>query len=447
MEVKSYKWFLTQLVNRKSHLKILEAGICRGDKLSDWFCTDLNGVVIKKPTRIINRTKYLLTHFLNTRVPILEQYTPDRVICYLYHTDGKRIVLAKEIVELADNQLHGLQVRSIHMALPTTKSTDKIYKIKAWNEQGELHTELLSGKFTKEFGETVRDVIVSEKAMWLTMYITETVYHTCNQFIESLKYDMIVDQTSQLHLLNITELTFHKEIAPSANNDFWLRKKTFLRSMPEEETSEDLTDEDEHEQEQSPKKMPLIAYVLKDFTKKTRVDQNRFKISLEREQKQNSPTFLNMIANTIDKERQKAFNAERIAKSRIGAHKQQSFIKRRAFHLNSFKTSSRPSPEYQTISNFKDLLFYLEKTRPRNWIKDKPKDLEFIPCLDKGGITTERHSTNASEFSSPSSAARHRKTQSTNTLLKPGDALKLWLTKEESRLKAKHSKASSPIPI
>ncbi|CAG9311228.1 unnamed protein product [Blepharisma stoltei] len=444
MESKSYKWLLTQLVNRKLPLKILEAGICRGDKLTDWFCTDTNGIVTKKSTKVINRTKYLLIHFLNACVPMLEQYIPDKVICYLYHTDGKRIILAKEVIELAENQLHGLQVRSIHMALVTAKSTDKIYKIKAWNEQGELHTELLYGKFIREDGEVARDVIISEKAMWLTMYIAETVYHTYCQFIESLKYEMVVDQSSQLYLLNITELAFHQTTSPSLNNDFRLRKKSFHRAMPEEEeSSEDLTDEEVHKDELESRKTPLIAYVLKDFTKKARVDQNRFKISLEREPKRNSPTFLSMVANTIDKERRREINAKMFAKSRLEVVKQRSLSKRRIFHLNSLKSQSKLSSESQNITNLKDLLFYLEKTRPKNWIKDQPKELILSPGLDKRGYRTERNSTNVSDFSPPPTVSRHRKTQSSCSILKTGEALKLWLNQEACRLEAKHSRHSS----
>lgn len=71
----------------------------------------------------------MLIHFMNTRAPLLYEYSPDKVIVYLYHKRGQRVLTAKDIVDLSKNQLHGLQVRSIHVALLETFSHN-IIKIK-----------------------------------------------------------------------------------------------------------------------------------------------------------------------------------------------------------------------------------------------------------------------------------------------------------------------------
>ena len=96
MEDKSYNWFLLELWSKKIPLKILETGICRSNKLLDWFSTDSIGFLIRKPVKETTKTKTLLTHFLNQRVPILEEYNPEKVICYLYHNKGVKIVTAKD---------------------------------------------------------------------------------------------------------------------------------------------------------------------------------------------------------------------------------------------------------------------------------------------------------------------------------------------------------------
>ena len=117
MEDKSYGWLLSELCTSKSVLRFLETGICRGSKLLNWFYSNANGVVSQKSLKENSRTKLILNWFLNQRLPMLGEYNPDKVICYLYHRKGRRIVSAKDAVELAENQIHGLQVRSIHMAL------------------------------------------------------------------------------------------------------------------------------------------------------------------------------------------------------------------------------------------------------------------------------------------------------------------------------------------
>ena len=131
MEDKSYWWLLSELCNSKASLKILETGICRGSKLLDWFYTNHIGIITKKPLKEKIKTKRILNYFLNQKLPILEEYDPGKVICYLYHRKGRRIITAKDTIELAENQLHGLQVRSIHMALPSSTNYKIVYRLHA----------------------------------------------------------------------------------------------------------------------------------------------------------------------------------------------------------------------------------------------------------------------------------------------------------------------------
>ena len=123
METKSYNWLLYQFSQRKINLNILEVGISKRDKLIDWFRMDSNNNIVRNTiTPPNNLTKYLLSYFLSKRSPILDEYNPDKYICYLYHKTGRKIITAKEASEMANNQLHGLQVESIHMIPPDIKT-------------------------------------------------------------------------------------------------------------------------------------------------------------------------------------------------------------------------------------------------------------------------------------------------------------------------------------
>lgn len=276
------------------------------------------------------------------------------------------------------------------------------------------------------------------------MNITETVYHTKSQFIESLSFDMVVDQASQIHLLNIHELVFRKDKSNTMTSEFRFRRKSLIRVRPDEDQSSDSLS-DEGEFDESPRKTPLFSFFNKDtLAKKTHRDQNRYKISLERENKSSSPVFLNMIANTIDKQRRIQANAQ-LLKAK-GLKSQPSLNKRMLFKMTTFKTLRGLNSDSRNIQSFRDLLYYVERTRPRNWIKDKPKDTNE-PNFRNIFISTDRHqrhNTIDTDFSTPCTI-RHRKTQSNLESNKPGEAFKLWLQHEEARLLAKHSKAQSPV--
>lgn len=53
---------------------------------------------------------------------MLDDYLPNKVIAYIYHNKGRKLLTARDAVNFSKNQMHGLQMRSIHLALPETYS-------------------------------------------------------------------------------------------------------------------------------------------------------------------------------------------------------------------------------------------------------------------------------------------------------------------------------------
>ena len=363
MEDKSYSWLLSELSTSKSVLKILETGICRGSKLLNWFSTDNAGIVINRPLKENSRTKFLLNYFLNQRVPILEEYNPDKVICYLYHRKGRKIVTAKDTVELAENQLHGLQVRSIHMALPSSTNYYIVYRVNAWSENNELQTDVTYGKFSKDAFEIIKDPVASDKAITIAAYIIDLLLKHYMKSTKSIKIDLIPDVSGQMHILKIKELLLiDANAVPSMFPKGFVRSGT-LRAY--ELSSEEISIEDNDSDR------PPIRMLLEKEQKKKETSN---KIHLKKNTAENSVVFLEMLANTIDKERKLRENQEILTNKRKALNNRESLDQRKIFQLRSLKSNRDSFTKRAGINSINDLLFYVEKTRPRIWVKDTKED-------------------------------------------------------------------------
>ena len=359
MEDKSYSWLLSQLHLRKVPIKFLETGFCRGLKLMNWFHLDSSGFIELKPIKETSRTKFLLNTFLNQRAPFLGEYNPEKVICYLYHRKGIKIITAKDALELAKNQLHGLQVRSIHMALTSTPNYHKVYRIASWNDNGELHNSLTYGKFSKENNEEVKDQVMCERALSLTMFLSDFMYKTCAKFIKSMKIDLTVDSSGQLYIIKVRELQITDE---SAKSDTMLRgaiRHATLKAL--EPQSEEVSLDEAQENY-----VPLKIIHEKEHRRK----DNNYKINLRKVAPTNSNTFLEMIAKTFDRERKAQQRAEMMTSKKNELEGNAEVNRRRLFQQKSLKSFKDQLSKQQNFNSINDLLYYVEKTRPRVWLKD-----------------------------------------------------------------------------
>ena len=446
MEDKSYGWFLSELSTSKSVLRFLETGICRGSKLLNWFYSDANGVVSQKSLKENSRTKLILNWFLNHRLPMLGEYNPDKVICYLYHRKGRRIVSAKDAVELAENQLHGLQVCSIHMALNNSVDHYKCYRMHAWNENNELQTKLTYGKFIKDKNEQVKDQVITEKATSMTLYISDLFSHRYVKFVKSIKIDMILDSSGQLHVLKVKELTLSElSLRPTSLNRAYARSGSMeIKDSSSEEVSIDEGNSSNHQQmktiyEKEQKKKDLIA-----------------KVNARKINPQNSDVFLEMIAKTFDRERKARETQEILEDRRKALEKEENMSKRRLFHKNSLKTLRETVPKKNGFNSINDLLYYLERTRPRTWVKDNTTG-EYPPTnviyASNIKIISQR---NLQHLYQPEPAlASHKKeescmSQTTSHRELYQQKLLNFLSKEEKRIKTKlpenfHAKTPSAV--
>ena len=342
METKSYNWLLYQFSQRKINLNILEVGISKRDKLIDWFRMDSNNNIVRNTiTPPNNLTKYLVSYFLSKRSPILDEYNPDKYICYLYHKTGRKIITAKEASEMANNQLHGLQVESIHMIPPDIK-TNNIYTIESSNRNNELHTEIYFHKFTNNLKIPFKDQEIADKIMNFVLNLCECLSRFSKP-IQSIKLDLFYATNGQIFLIKANEIIFSDE----TGKDF---KKLPNLGIQEDEYSED----------------PLNH---------SRKEPHKFKIPLSKPLQHNSSEFLEMIAKTIQKIRKKKMISDYFAQKT----KETSF-KRNISKINSSRYNKDNIAE-NNLSTMNDLLKYLEKTRPKDWIRDVSKKNNYLAAV------------------------------------------------------------------
>ena len=301
------------------------------------------------------RTKILLNFFLNHRVPILEEYNPEKVVCYLYHRKGVRTVTAKDAIELAENQLHGLQVRSIHLALSVSSNYYKIYRVTASNNKGELNYALTYGHIHKEFDEEIKDPVLCEQALSLLFYLSDFIYKNELKYIISIKIDLISDLSGQFHIIKIKDISLSKEFIKS---DYIIRgigRNTTLKMT-------DFTSDDDNNLETDVLN-PL--FYKNSYEKDQKKREGQLKIQLKKPTASNSNVFLEMIAKTIDRDRKNQEFLEIITDKRKDLEQAGEIDNKKLFKQRSLKKireKFRKKPSFKSIN---DLMFYVEKTRPR----------------------------------------------------------------------------------
>lgn len=382
MEDKSFNWFLSECCSRKLRLNILETGICRGSLLLDWFHTDQFGQISRKVKKDSTRTKHLLSYFLNQRHPVLEEYNPDKVICYLYHKTGIKVVSSKESIELIENQLHGLQVTSLHMTLSNSLNYYKAYRLQAWSEGGELCHKLTYGRIAKDMNEEVTDAVIYEKVLSVIIYLSDILAKSQLKNISKIKIDLVTDAANSIYIVKVLELglddTFMKSEAIIRN---LVRRPSFKQY---EESSEEDISGGEFEGLQSGMK------VIQEYKKKN----TDYKMPLKKNKAPNSKVFLEMIAKTFDRDRKVQEYHEKIKNKKLLLENCSEHNNRKIFQLKSLKYPRENIPKKHAISSVNELLYYVEKTRPRIWLCD----VEEKGC-DVPDVQTCKHQYNKSSES------------------------------------------------
>ena len=355
MEEKPYKWFLQELCSHHMTFKILETGLCRGTKVIGWYSNTLSDILISKSTKIVNKTRYLINYFLNQRVPILEEYAPEKLICYLYHKNGKKIVTAKEAIELAENQLHGLQVTSIHMAVI---STPDIFSLSANNIGGELNTEIFASKFGKiSEQQPVKDSAIIEKIINLLVSISDIISKLSRQEIQEIQMDLLFDTGGFLQIIKITKLM----VRISTNRIAIIRKSSVKLIQADDNSDESLEEEI----------VPMhIRGAISSMLEKEKKAVG-LKVPISRPAVKNTQYFLQMVANTFDRERKKYSMEGPADNYRSSVPLPDRERSPEVFLKTLTKKSYRDARTLKkSMNSLSDLLFYVEQTRPKIWVKD-----------------------------------------------------------------------------
>lgn len=362
MERKNFNWLLFQLSQRQIPLNFLEVGFCRRNKLLDWYCLNSSGHVYRnKVTAPSNLVKFLLSYFLSKRSPVLDEYKPDKQICYLYHRTGRKIINAKEAAEMLNNQLHGLDIVSIHMALPGIED-NKIYRAYCANRGNELCIEINIKKFDKDKGNCIKDMNVADKIVNFIVGLCE-VMGRFSKNLHSMNLDLVVSNNLQVFLIKIDELCF---MGDELNGSRDFQRVTSFK-IDDDDSSEEISDNEVHHN---------IIMPEKDQRKK---EGSHFKVPLSKPAANNSAIFLEMIAKTIQKRRKSQFFNEYVQK-KVECQEESRFSKMSSFLFSGRDTYKEISVEGR-LDSLSDLLTYLEKTRPRVWIRDTTNSLNKITTL------------------------------------------------------------------
>ena len=380
MEDKSFNWFLSECCTRKLRLNILETGICRGSLLLDWFQTDQYGVVVRKPKKDTTRTKHLLSYYLNQRHPVLEEYNPDKVICYLYHKTGVKVVTSKDSIELAENQLHGLQVRSIHMALASSLNFYKAFRLHAWSEGGELCHKLTHGRIAKEMTEEVTDGVMYEKVLSIFIYISDALAKNQFKNISTIKLDLVTDSAGAVYIVKVVELVLDDSFTKSEAIIRNLARRPSLRQY-DESSEEEISNED----------IEGIQNEMKFLQELRKKNTSDFKMPLKKRSAPNSVMFLEMVAKTIDRERKVQEFNEMIKNKKMMLENNHASNHKKVFQMRSMKHTRENIPKKHAIKTINELLYYVEKTRPRIWLKDVVEDTKAHEVQVESMTTKSRY--------------------------------------------------------
>lgn len=350
METKSFNWLLFQLAHRQISVNILEVAFCRREKVLDWYCMNSNLQVHRnKVVAPSNLVRFMMSYFLSKRNPVLDEYRPEKFICYMYHKGGRKIINAKDAAEMVNNQMHGMEVITLHMALQGVDDSG-VYRVSCSNLNNELHLEIESKKFEKERGTQIKDQSIADKIVTFIVNLCEQMGRFSKTLI-SMNLDLLLTPSQQIYLINIDDLTFQKETFTSSRD--FQRVSNFKLS---DGSSEDISEDDVQHNIIIPEKEPR------------KKDINKIRVPLSKPIVNNSPVFLEMIAKTIQKKRKIQYLNDYFDRKKFQTEDNQD-LKKNSFHFNSRDTFKDLNLE-KRLESLNDLLKYLEKTRPKNWIRD-----------------------------------------------------------------------------
>ena len=383
MEAKSFNWLLFQLAQRQISINILEVAFCRREKVLDWYCMDSNLQVHRnKVVAPSNLVRFMMSYFLYKRNPVLDEYRPEKFICYMYRKGGRKIINAKNAAEMVSNQMHGVDVNSMHLALSGIDDS-VVYRVNCRNLNNGLHLEIESKRFEKETGTQIKDQSIAEKIAKFIVNLCEQMARFSKTLI-SMNLDILITTSHQIYLINIDDLTFYKETF-DGSRDFQ-RVSNF---KPSDCSSEEISDDDlQHN----------IIVLEKDLRKK---EFNNIRVPLTKPIVNDSPVFLEMIAKTIQKKRKIQYFKEYFDRKKTQTEDDQ-YIKKTSFHLGS-RDSFKELKLEKRLESLNDLLKYLETTQPKNWVRDTPNFQKFstLKPPPRRNLTMDKNTLNDLDIETP----------------------------------------------
>lgn len=374
------------MAQRQISVNVLEVAFCRREKVLDWYCLNSNLQVHRnKLASPSNLVRFMMSYFLSKRSPVLDEYRPEKFICYMYHKGGRKVVNAKEAAEMVSHQMHGMEVISMHMALPGVDDSI-VYRVICNNSSNELHLEIEVKKFEKEKGAQIKDQLTADR-------IVNFVVNLCEQMgrfsktLHSMNLDVLISPSHQVFLINIHNLTFHKETF-DGSRDFQRVSSFKLSDCSSEEISDD---EVQHN----------IIILEKESRKK---ELNKIRVPLSKPVVNNSPVFLEMIAKTIQKKRKIQYLNDYFSKKKF--HTEDSQDLKKASYLFTSRDTFKELNLEKRLDSLNDLLNYLEKTRPKNWIRDTTNIQKFSTLKPPSSrkMSIDKCSVNTFELENPNEA-------------------------------------------
>lgn len=150
----------------------------------------------------------------------------------------------------------------------------------------------------------LKDGSLTERAGEMTLFIAEHVYRYKNEIVDHLQFDLTIDGSGFFHLIKLENVAYiiKKASIPSLERSGKRRSTIRLAQL-------DSEDEDEY-CELPIDGSPMSKYSDKDTKKSKEMLKNRFDLKFHRIE--NSSTFVEMIAKTIEKRKNKQLNRARL---------------------------------------------------------------------------------------------------------------------------------------
>ena len=258
----------------------------------------------------------------------------------------------------------------------------------------------------------------------MTVYLTDLLSKLYTKYVKSIKIDLVCDALGHLYILKVKELSL---------TDLFINPSTLSKGLARTVTNnyeysiEEVSIEEENQN--------FTSKILNEQRKK----DSTLKIHLRKKAPINSADFLEMIANTIDKQRKTQASNDFFSnkKNPLGIENKQTFSK-----IQSFKSTQDLLSSKKNLSSINDLLFYLEKTRPKIWVKDNQRDDSQSELVSSPDLNSVKREESKDCFYEHHRVHSRIKVNSFNTCSRPSNSLyqqKLmkFLSDEENRLKVK----------